>query len=53
MFAIPRSCGWVAHWLEMLTDPEQKLSRPRQIYAGSPERSYIRVEARRPAPGAC
>ncbi|MDA8427036.1 MAG: citrate synthase [Treponema sp.] len=50
MFAIPRSCGWVAHWLEMLTDPEQKLSRPRQIYSGSPERSYVPVGERRPSP---
>ncbi len=34
LFAIPRTCGWVAHWLEMLTDPEQRLVRPRQIYTG-------------------
>ena len=55
MFAIPRSCGWVAHWLEMLTDTEQKLSRPRQIYSGAAERSYAPIEERLPAsvPGAC
>jgi citrate synthase len=35
LFAVPRTCGWVAHWLEMLTDPEQKLVRPRQIYTGT------------------
>jgi citrate synthase len=34
LFAIPRTCGWVAHWMEMLTDPEQRLVRPRQIYIG-------------------
>jgi citrate synthase len=34
LFAIPRTCGWVAHWMEMLTDPEQRLVRPRQIYTG-------------------
>ncbi len=42
MFAVPRTCGWVAQWLEMLTDPEQKLSRPRQIYLGPEERRYPR-----------
>jgi len=40
LFAVPRTCGWVAHWLEMLTDPEQKLVRPRQIYEGPEIRHY-------------
>jgi citrate synthase len=40
MFAVPRTCGWVAQWLEMLTDTEQKLSRPRQIYTGPEIRAY-------------
>jgi citrate synthase len=35
LFAVPRTCGWVAHWLEIFTDPEQKLVRPRQIYEGT------------------
>ena len=39
LFAIPRTCGWVAHWMEMLTDPEQRLVRPRQIYTGPESRS--------------
>ena len=38
MFAVPRTCGWVAHWLELVADPEQKISRPRQIYTGSEPR---------------
>lgn len=38
LFAIPRMSGWLAQWQEMLTDPEQKISRPRQIYTGYPER---------------
>ena len=38
LFAVPRTCGWVAHWLEMFTDPEQKLVRPRQIYEGPESR---------------
>src|SRR6201999_1697923 len=34
MFAIGRTSGWIAQWLEMIEDPEQKISRPRQIYTG-------------------
>ena len=34
LFAIPRTAGWLAQWLELITDPEQKISRPRQIYVG-------------------
>jgi citrate synthase len=38
LFAIPRTIGWVAQWEEMLTDPEQKIARPQQIYTGADER---------------
>ena len=41
MFAVPRTCGWVAHWLELLTDSEQKISRPRQIFTGPDVRDYV------------
>ena len=41
MFAVPRTCGWVAHWLELLTDQEQKISRPRQLYTGPVVRDYV------------
>lgn len=41
LFAIPRTVGWLAQWLEMITDPEQKIARPRQVYIGSNERNYI------------
>jgi citrate synthase len=41
LFAIPRMVGWLAHWQELLADPEQKISRPRQLYVGSPERNYV------------
>ena len=34
IFAIPRTSGWVAQWMEMNDDPEQKIARPRQIYTG-------------------
>ncbi|HEX7089978.1 MAG TPA: citrate synthase [Longimicrobiales bacterium] len=41
LFAIPRTAGWLAQWQEMLTDPEQKIARPRQIYTGADERDYL------------
>jgi citrate synthase len=41
LFAIPRMSGWLAHWQELLLDPAQKISRPRQWYAGPDERQYI------------
>jgi citrate synthase len=47
LFAIPRTAGWMAQWEEMLTDPEQKIARPRQIYIGSPPRDYAAREKRR------
>jgi citrate synthase len=40
LFAIPRTSGWMAQWVEMLEDPEQKIARPRQIYLGYDERDY-------------
>jgi citrate synthase len=47
LFAIPRTAGWIAQWEEMILDPEQKISRPRQIYTGSTRRDYVPV-AKRP-----
>jgi citrate synthase len=46
MFAIPRTSGWIAQWLEMIDDPEQKIARPRQIYTGARERDYVPVGER-------
>jgi citrate synthase len=46
MFAIPRTAGWVAQWLEMLNDPETKIARPRQIYTGARERDYVPIDQR-------
>ena len=46
LFAIPRTAGWLAHWQELLGDKEQKISRPRQWYTGSPERSYVPIADR-------
>jgi citrate synthase len=46
MFAIPRTSGWIAQWLEMTTDKEQKIARPRQIYTGERTRDYVGIGAR-------
>ncbi|HLM35086.1 MAG TPA: citrate synthase [Gaiellaceae bacterium] len=46
MFAIPRTAGWLAQWLEGVQDPEQKIARPRQIYMGSDERDFVAIEDR-------
>ena len=47
LFAIPRTAGWIAQWEEMLTDPDQKIARPRQIYTGYGPRDYVPREKRR------
>jgi citrate synthase len=46
MFAIGRTSGWIAQWLEMVQDSEQKIARPRQVYTGAREREYVPVERR-------
>jgi citrate synthase len=46
LFAIPRTVGWLAQWVEMLEDPEQKIARPRQIYTGAAQRDYVPMYAR-------
>ena len=46
IFAIPRTAGWVAQWMEMKEDPEKKIARPRQIYTGDRELEYVPVGER-------
>jgi citrate synthase len=46
LFAIPRTAGWLAQWVEMLLDPEQKIARPRQVYLGESRRDYVPIERR-------
>jgi len=46
LFAIARTTGWVAHWLEMIADPEQRIGRPRQIYDGPTQRDYAPISQR-------
>jgi citrate synthase len=46
MFAIGRTSGWIAQWLELVDDKEQKIARPRQIYTGERTRDYVPLEKR-------
>jgi citrate synthase len=46
MFAIGRTSGWIAQWLEMVQDPEQKIARPRQIYTGDRDLDYVPIGQR-------
>jgi citrate synthase len=46
IFAIPRTSGWIAQWLELKDDSEQKIARPRQIYTGERDRDYIPIAER-------
>ncbi|HYY73488.1 MAG TPA: citrate synthase [Solirubrobacterales bacterium] len=46
IFAIPRTSGWVAQWMEMNDDSELKIARPRQVYTGERERTYVPIEER-------
>jgi citrate synthase len=46
MFSIARTVGWVAHWMEMMSDPRQKIGRPRQVYKGHARRDYVPMDQR-------
>ena len=46
LFALARTVGWVAQWNEMISDPEQKIGRPRQLYTGPTQRDYVPVGQR-------
>ncbi|MDP6951298.1 MAG: citrate synthase, partial [Alphaproteobacteria bacterium] len=46
MFAVARTVGWVAQWNEMIEDPGQKIGRPRQLYVGAPQRTWVPIEQR-------
>ena len=46
LFGIPRTAGWLSQWQEMITDPEQKIARPRQIYTGHELREFVPIEKR-------
>jgi citrate synthase len=46
IFALARTVGWIAQWNEMMEDPEQKIGRPRQLYAGPAQRPFVPIEER-------
>jgi citrate synthase len=46
LFAIGRLPGWIAHWREMIDDPDTRIGRPRQVYTGPTERSYVNLDQR-------
>jgi len=46
LFALARTVGWVAQWTEMISDPGQKIGRPRQLYTGPTERDYLSLDKR-------
>ena len=46
LFAVARTVGWIAQWSEMIEDPSQKIGRPRQVFTGSPERAYVKLDQR-------
>jgi citrate synthase len=46
LFALARTVGWVAQWNEMISDPDQKIGRPRQLYTGPVQRDYVPLAQR-------
>jgi citrate synthase len=46
LFAVARTTGWVAQWNEMITDPMQRIGRPRQLYTGPTHRDYVEIGKR-------
>jgi citrate synthase len=46
IFALSRTVGWLSHWKEMIEDPEQRITRPRQVYIGSKQRAYTVIADR-------
>jgi citrate synthase len=47
LFAVPRTAGWLAQWMEMLGDGDTRIARPRQVYTGSDQREYVPLKKRR------
>ncbi|NDU88723.1 MAG: citrate (Si)-synthase, partial [Ferrovum sp.] len=46
VFAMGRTVGWITQWNEMISDPQQKIGRPRQLYVGPVQRDWVPLEAR-------
>ena len=46
LFAVPRTAGWLAQWMEMLGDGDTRIARPRQIYTGPPQTNFVPIDQR-------
>jgi citrate synthase len=46
IFAMARTVGWIAQWNEMISDPDQKIGRPRQLFTGAPRRDVLSIGQR-------
>lgn len=46
IFALSRTVGWISHWMEMMSSPDHRLARPRQLYTGETEREVISLDKR-------
>jgi len=46
IFAMARTVGWIAQWTEMISDPEQKIGRPRQLFVGARPRNVVPIDER-------
>jgi citrate synthase len=47
IFALARTVGWIAHWNEMISSPDRRIGRPRQLYTGPKQRDYVPIEKRK------
>jgi citrate synthase len=47
LFAVARTVGWMAQWAEMVSDPAQRIGRPRQLYTGATERKFVPLDKRK------
>ncbi len=52
IFALSRTVGWLAHWKEMIEDPDQRITRPRQLYVGPAQRPFASLDVRSKSNGA-
>ena len=46
IFALSRTVGWLTHWMEMMSDPDARIGRPRQLYTGYAPRDYVDIKKR-------
>jgi citrate synthase len=47
IFALARTVGWIAQWNELIGDPDQKIGRPRQLFAGAERRDFVPMNSRK------